>query len=141
MPAIFEHQLVVSEREIDRLGHVNNIEYLRWMQEAATAHSAAQGWPGSRYVELGAGWVVRSHKIEYLAQALLDDAVAVKTWVANFEKIRSLRKFKIVRSSDNALLAVAETQWVFVCYQRRQPRRVPDEVRNSFIIVGKDQEP
>lgn len=141
MPAVFEHHLVVSKREIDRLGHVNNIEYLRWMQDAATAHSAAQGWPGSRYVELGAGWVVRSHKIEYLAQALLNDPIVVKTWVANFEKIRSLRKFKIMRASDDALLAVAETQWVFVCYQRRQPRRVPDEVRNAFHIVGIDEEP
>jgi acyl-CoA thioester hydrolase len=141
MPAVFEHQLVVGEHEIDRLGHVNNIEYLRWMQDAATAHSAAQGWPGSRYVEFGAGWVVRSHKIEYLAQALVNDSIVVKTWVANFDKVRSLRKFKIMRASDNALLAVAETQWVFVCYQRRLPRRVPDEVRNAFHIVGIEEEP
>jgi acyl-CoA thioester hydrolase len=140
MPAIYEHKLIVSQQEIDRLGHVNNIEYLQWMQDAATAHSTAQGWPGSRYGELGAGWVVRSHKIEYLAPALLDDAVVVKTWVANFEKIRSLRKFKIFREADNTVLAIAETQWVFICFQRRQPRRVPDEVRNAFIIVSESEE-
>lgn len=141
MPAIYEHQLIVSNHEIDRLGHVNNIDYLRWMQAAATAHSAAQGWPSARYLELGAGWVVRSHKIEYLAQAVEGEAIVVKTWVANIEKIRSLRKFKIVRVADNALLAVAETQWVFVCYQRIQPRRVPDEVRSAFEIVGSEAEP
>lgn len=141
MPAIYEHELVVTEREIDRLGHVNNIEYLRWMQDAATAHSAAQGWPGKRYVELGAGWVVRSHKIEYLIQALLGESIVVKTWVASFDKIRSTRRFKMVRARDQAILAVAETQWVFVCYQGRGPRRVPEEVRNAFIVVSPDDEP
>ena len=47
--------------EIDGQGHANNVAYVQWMQDAAVAHSAAQGWPGERYVELGCGWVVRSH--------------------------------------------------------------------------------
>ena len=51
---IHEYRLVVTPASIDEQGHVNNLEYIRWMQEAAVAHSAAQGWPGSRYLELGA---------------------------------------------------------------------------------------
>jgi acyl-CoA thioester hydrolase len=39
------------------------------MQDIAIEHSAAAGWPMARYVELGAGWVVRSHFIEYLRPA------------------------------------------------------------------------
>ena len=52
MPAIFEHNLVVAAKSIDRLGHVNNLVYLAWMQAAALAHSAAQGWPPERYERL-----------------------------------------------------------------------------------------
>ena len=66
MPAIFEYHHSVVPDEIDRVGHVNNIEYMRWLQNAAVAHSTAQGWPPNAYYQLGRGWVVRSHFIEYL---------------------------------------------------------------------------
>ena len=61
MPAVYEHSLTVSPDAIDSQGHVNNLEYLRWMQDAAVLHSAAQGWPRERYLELGAaGWCART---------------------------------------------------------------------------------
>ena len=66
MPAIYLHNVKVTDEHIDIQGHANNLVYLRWMQDAAVAHSAAQGWDGERYRELSAGWVVRSHFIEYL---------------------------------------------------------------------------
>lgn len=135
MPAVYDHLLIVQDHEIDRLGHVNNVEYIRWMQDAAAAHSAVQGWPGSRYFALGAGWVARSHKIEYLSPALPGDEIVVRTWIATFERIRSLRRFRILRKSDESLLAEAETMWVFINFEKRQPCRVPDEVRNAFELV------
>ena len=65
MPAIFEYHHTVCDDEIDVLGHANNVCYVAWMQDAALAHSAAQGWPAEAYGRLGMGWVVRSHAIEY----------------------------------------------------------------------------
>lgn len=141
MPAIYEHYLTVEPSHIDRLGHVNNIEYIKWLQDAATAHSREQGWSSQRYTELGAVWFVRSHHIEYLAQAFLYDSVVVKTWVSSFDKIRSRRRFKIFRSTDQTVLAKAETEWVFVSLERQQPCRVPAELRDAFIVVKGSDEP
>jgi len=150
MPAIFEHQHTVAVQEIDGLGHVGNVEYIRWLQDAAIAHSAAQGWPTSRYHQLGAGWVVRSHQIEYLAPAHLGDKVVVRTWVANLKGIRSLRKYEIYRlpapteeltAAEGAAwqrLAIAETLWVFISFQTRLPRRVPPEIETAFEILNAD---
>ena len=67
--ALYQHSVTVPESAIDFLGHVNNLHYLAWMVEAAAAHSTHVGWPSKRYVEMGAGFVVRSHQIEYLAPA------------------------------------------------------------------------
>lgn len=141
MPAVFEYQHTVTIDEIDPQGHVNNLEYLRWMQEAAIKHSAAQGWPADRYREIGAGWVVRSHSIEYLRPAFAGDRVVVVTWVANFRKIQSLRKYKVVRISDGSLLAVASTNWAFVGLAHRVPRRVPTELSSAFVVVAAEDEP
>jgi len=141
MPAIYCYTHQVSVEEIDGQGHVNNLEYLKWMQTAAVDHSSAQGWPPVRYRNVEAGWVVRSHKITYLQPAFADDEIVVQTWVANFKKITSLRKYKIIRPADETVLAVAESDWVFVGLKRRIPKRIPEELSEAFEVVGESQEP
>ncbi len=141
MPAIFEYGLTVAHEAIDQQGHANNLEYVRWMQQAAIAHSAAQGWPLERYQRHGSGWVVRSHRIEYLQPAFEGDQLKVLTWVADFRKVRSLRRYKVLRPADDAIVARAETDWTYVSLQHRVPRRVPTELIEAFVLVGKDDEP
>ncbi|RPI87679.1 MAG: acyl-CoA thioesterase, partial [Planctomycetaceae bacterium] len=102
MPAVYELELIVDPDAIDPLGHVNNITYLQWMQSAALAHSAAQGWPHDAYVRLGAGWVVRSHTIEYLQPAYAGDRVIVRTWVADMKRATSRRGYRISRKRADA---------------------------------------
>jgi acyl-CoA thioester hydrolase len=135
MPAIFDWTHVVCERDLDDLGHANNISYLKWMQSAALAHSAAQGWPVEAYRERGQGWVVRSHHIEYLASARLGDEIVVRTFVANLKKVTSLRRFIISRSTDAVILAKAATDWAFVEYTSGTPKRIPVEVSTAFDVV------
>ena len=74
--AIYEKKIVVTEASIDILGHVNNREYLRWMEEVAIEHSAALGWPQERYMAEQHVWVAREHWIEYLRPAPLGLHVA-----------------------------------------------------------------
>lgn len=135
MPAIFDWKHVVTERDLDGLGHANNISYLKWMQSAALAHSAAQGWPIEAYQTLGMGWVVRSHYIEYLTSALLNDEIIVRTMIEDMKKVTSRRRFLILRSSDEVLLAKAATEWAFIDYATSSPKRIPPEVANAFEVV------
>ncbi len=135
MPAVFEFQHTVRDDEIDAQGHANNVCYVQWMQDAALAHSAAQGWPGEAYRKLGSGWVVRSHAVEYHEPALAGQEIVVETWVATFRRVTSVRRYRIVRPADAALLATAETKWAFINYATGQPQRVPAELAGAFEIV------
>lgn len=135
MPAIFDWKHTVAERDLDDLGHANNISYLKWMQSAALAHSAAQGWPIEAYRQLGQGWVVRSHQIDYLTSAKLGDEIVVQTSVANLKKVTSLRRFVIYRAADTIVLAKAATEWAFINFLSGSPARIPAEVANAFEIV------
>ncbi len=135
MPEIFEYFHTVCDDEIDALGHANNVAYVEWLQAAAVDHSAAQGWPGEKYRELGAGWVVRSHTIEYDRPAVAGDRIMVRTWVATMKKVTSIRRYLILRHDDETLLATAETKWAFIDYATGQPMRVPPEIARSFAIV------
>jgi len=135
MPEIYEYRHTVRQDEIDGLGHANNVAYVDWMQSAAVAHSTAHGWSGERYREMGFGWVVRSHRIEYLQPAFAGDLVVVRTWVATLKKATSVRRYRILRETDEAILAVAETKWAFVNYTTAQPMRIPREVAESFRVI------
>ncbi len=135
MPEIFQYRYTVRSEDIDAIGHANNVAYIEWMQSAAVAHSAAQGWPGEEYHRLGSGWVVRSHQIKYVQPALDQDAIVVQTWVATMKKVTSLRRYQIMRANDEALLATAETNWAFIDYSTGQPRRIPPEVARAFQVV------
>ncbi len=141
MPAIFELRRTVQSSEIDDQGHVGNVEYLRWLQDAAVEHSAAQGWPKERYLEFGAVFVVRSHQIEYLQPAFAGDEIKVVTWVSSFHKFTTVRKYQVVRERDNLLLAKAATNWAFINWPNRLPKRFPKELIEAFILVPEDQEP
>ena len=65
------HTKVLPEH-IDDLGHVNNVQYLYWVQEVAHAHW--EELTKNLYEELGV-WVVRSHSITYKSPALLGDTL------------------------------------------------------------------
>ena len=136
MPEIYEHHHRVQPSEIDLLGHVNNLAFLHWMLAAATAHSIAQGWPFERYQQLGAAWVVRSHEIEYLRPVFEGQEVIVRTWVASTRRVTSLRRYRIVRKTDQSLLAEAATDWAFVEIGTGRITRIPPEVADAFIVLG-----
>ena len=139
MSSIYEYVLEVSETDIDIVGHVNNVVYVQWMQDAAIAHSAALGWTVERYQQLGAGWVARLHQIEYLQPAYAGDRVIIRTWVADMKKVSSTRKYEMIRydkdSTKPTVLVVAHTNWVFIGFEQRVPRRIPAEIAAAFPLL------
>jgi acyl-CoA thioester hydrolase len=135
---IYEHPIQVADSAIDFLGHVNNLQYLSWMIDAAIAHSSAVGWPTRRFLDFGSGFVVRSHSIEYLSPAYVDDAVIVRTWIAELKKVRCIRKFRMFRPQDDQLLVRAETVWTYIDFDSRKPTRIPAEVADCFPVVDLD---
>jgi acyl-CoA thioester hydrolase len=131
MDPVFRMELVVPAEAEDANHHVTNLAYLGWMVDAAVEHSYSTGC--TRLTKAaGATWVVRTHRIEYFSPAFAGDALVVLTWVADFRKVRSLRRYKIVRKSDDTLLAEGETDWVFVNAATNRPRAIPQEIAAVF---------
>ena len=138
--AVYSYEFTIPESALDMNGHVNNVVYVQWMQDVAVLHSEATG--GTRAMHTAGGtWVVRSHTIEYLRPAFAGEEVVALTWVVNFRRVRSVRRHKFFRKSDNTLLAKGETEWVFVDAESGTPRKIPEEVMRLFPLVAEDAEP
>ena len=134
MSAIHIYSITVTPEAIDANGHASNIDFVRWMQEAAVAHSDAAGCTAAT-LAAGATWVVRSHQIEYLRPAFENDRIDVRTWVVDFRRAFSRRKYEFVRADDQTVLARGETNWVFIEVGSGRPRSIPANIAAMFELI------
>ncbi len=132
----FRMEIVADAADIDELQHVSNIAYVRWIQDAAAAHSAAVGFAWPDYQRIGGMFVVRKHEIEYLVPALLGDRIELVTWVSELRGATSRRQTRVVRKHDQVELARASTLWAYVAADTGRPSRVPKEVQLAFLGVA-----
>lgn len=140
MIRIFTREILVGPVDIDMQNRVNNVCYVQWMQDAAVAHTTALGWDMARYEALGGGWVVRQHVVTYRRPAFLGETLTAATWVASMASSRSLRRYLFWRAADRAVLAEAETLWVFIDFTSGRPVKIPEELRAAFPVVEDAQE-
>ena len=138
MPEVHTRRITVGADSIDAHQHVNNQEYLRWMQELAIEHSTALGWPFERYLASGASWYVKSHFIDYLRPAQLGDTLLACTWVSAMNERSSPRHTLFLRESDRQIVARAETLWIYVSLKTGRPLRIADDVRAAFPLVASE---
>jgi len=130
-PVPFEITIAVDPVDIDELGHVNNVAYLRWVQDVAVAH-----WKTLASVEDQARlrWVVVRHEIDYKHPAHLGDRILARTWVGTASRIRFERHTELLRLDDRRLLAKARTLWCPIDAASGRPVGVGPEVRARFSV-------
>jgi acyl-CoA thioester hydrolase len=126
----FSYPITAMASDIDELGHVSNVIYLRWVLDAATAHSTARGWSFADYQTLGCVWVVRRHELDYLAQVTQGQSLVAETWVDSWKMASCVRKTELRR--DGVVVLRAATTWAFMSIASGRPQRIADAVRASF---------
>ena len=131
MPERFRFPITVVPDDIDDLGHVSNLVYLRWVLETATAHSVSRGWSLDEYRKLGNVWVVRRHELDYLGQVTLGQALIAETWVESWKAASCVRHTELVR--EGQVVARAATTWAFMSLATGRPQRIPDHLRDAFV--------
>jgi acyl-CoA thioester hydrolase len=118
----------VLPEHIDTLGHVNNVQYLYWVQDAAHNHWEAL----IQNIDKPLGvWVVRSHSITYKQPALEGDKLTLKTYVKQSRGVLSERIVEIL-NAEQKLLAVCSTQWCYINPINQKPEVIPNTVLELF---------
>ncbi|MFI5371787.1 MAG: acyl-CoA thioesterase [Candidatus Eisenbacteria bacterium] len=127
----YEHTLEVRPEDIDVLGHVNNVVYLRWVQDIAVAHWRVLATPAQQKAIV---WVVVRHEIDYKHAATAGDTILARTWVGTATRRTFQRHTEILRASDGRLLARARTLWCPLDPETHRPMAVDDDVRARFSV-------
>ena len=120
----FQHTIKILPADIDELGHVNNVVYVRWVQEVAAAHwrDVATDALRSRYL-----WVVLRHEIDYRHPAFLTDTIIGTTWVGAHNGAK-FERFVTLQNQEGKPVAEAKTLWCMLDGMSMRPTRITEEV-------------
>lgn len=139
-----QHVVRVDASHIDIMGHVNNLVYLKWLEEADIAHMKAQGLGIELYRSCNCALVVRQRTLEYLAAAYPGDVLTIRTGSQLLDALRLRRLYEVVTEphepyehkvdipvpwrkpgQGQGLVVRGESLWVAVDMRTRKPRRMP----------------
>ena len=129
--AVFEIPIVIRPDDIDDMQHVNNVVYLRWVQDVALAHWLARSTEALRAEY---AWVATRHELDYRQAAVPGDAITARTWIGAVDSRRFERFTEIVRTKDGVVLAQGRTLWCLVNRSTGRITRIPDELRACFPV-------
>ncbi|MDC3276477.1 acyl-CoA thioesterase [Flavobacteriaceae bacterium] len=124
----FRIKTQVLPEHIDNLGHVNNVQYLHWVQTVAHEH-----WEElTRMITEPLGfWVVRSHNITFKNEAFEGETLSLETYVKKSRGVLSERIVEIYNAKQ-ILLAKCNTQWCYLDANNQKPRLIPNSILELF---------
>jgi acyl-CoA thioester hydrolase len=136
MPLKHTRQFQIRFYECDAYGHVNNSNYARYMQEAAFDASAAAGFADDEYERINLIWLIRDTEIEYISPLRYGDTAEVTTWVEDFRRVRSRRRYEISRAGEENVAARGLTDWVLLDRETHRPVSIPEDLQMAFFPEG-----
>ncbi|WP_310541188.1 thioesterase family protein [Phenylobacterium sp.] len=127
---VFEQSFTPQASDIDANGHVNNVVYLRWIQDMATAHWAACQ-PAEDQTRWA--WIVLRHEVDYRRALLPGERARARTWVARKPDGPRFDRYVRIDGPDGAMCAQAVTVWCLIDAATGRPKRVPQDMVDRFI--------
>lgn len=137
----FDLKITVQLEHIDVLGHVNNVVYVQWMQDVASAHIEALGVGLEQYLEMKHAMVAVEHHVQYRKAAMLDDDVILRTWLHDINALYSFRQYAFFKASDNSLLFTGNTKWACIEIATGRPKRMSPTFIQAYQPIDAEVDP
>jgi acyl-CoA thioester hydrolase len=134
-PQTYRVEVPLRWSDMDAYGHVNNVQYLRLLEDARVI--GFREWFPDRPTMLDEGIVVSRHVIEYRAPLTYrPEPVEADMWVtrvhgAGFDLGYTVRD---PASFGTQVYAVAETGLVLYDFANARPRRLSPEAREQLAV-------
>lgn len=141
MSSVFDLQIKVKPEHIDILGHVNNVVYVQWMQDVASAHIETLGVGLEQYLEMKHAMVAIEHYVQYRKAALLGDDIILRTWLYDINALYSFRQYAFFRASDKSFLFTGNTKWACIEIATGRPKRMSPTFIQAYQPIDSEIDP
>lgn len=141
MSQLFEQVIQVKDEHLDRLGHVNNVMYIQWMQDVALAHTTQLGLGLDDYIAMNHAMVASEHHVKYRKACMLGDEIILRTWLGDLSAFSSVRHYLFYRPKDKAIVFHAQTVWVCVEISNGKLKRLSPTFTQTYQPLNTDIDP
>ena len=122
--------------DMDAFGHVNNVAFLRYLEEARIDFMFRLA-PGEGSASFNGGSVVARHEIDYLRPLVhRHEPVTVETWVTKINAASMILHYEV--KDERTLYARASTVVVPYDLAGQKPRRITEQER-EFLEQYRDE--
>jgi YbgC/YbaW family acyl-CoA thioester hydrolase len=128
---VYSGRVRIGHHELDAFGRVYPAAYLRHLAAVAVDASTDAGFDARWYAAAGMHWLVRRTTFALHVPATAGTELEVRTWVEDFRRVRSQRRYD-VRRLDGTVVLDAVTDWVLVESATGKLRRIPEEMERGF---------
>lgn len=140
LPDPFTMTITVQPEDTDRLGHANNVVYVRWLEEVSWAHIESLGMTWALHEETGKAMAITHTEVAYLAPANAGDQLVLGTWLTGWDgRFRSARQFQLIRRSDGKTLLRGLSTHACVDMKSQRPSRAPKafvDILSGALVAG-----
>ncbi len=129
--------------DLDLLGHVNNVVYVDYLQEARVDMLRTHG-PAARTGELAEGVVVVRHEVSYLAPLTFGfEPVTIESWVTDIRAATFTLAYEIFHERDGVRHVYARATTVLTPYvfADERPRRLTQVERETLAAFLEPDDP
>ncbi|QLE39400.1 acyl-CoA thioesterase [Nostoc sp. C052] len=128
----FEVVLAIPVRtyDIDFMGIVSNIVYIRWLEDLRLKF-LDEHWQLNQQIEQGYTPILAGTEIEYKRPIKMIDQVIGRLWLSNLGRLKWTVQAEIL--SNNELAAVATQKGGFVNLQNSRLIPIPEELQKKYL--------
>jgi acyl-CoA thioester hydrolase len=128
-PFEVEIYLPVRTYDIDFAGVVNNIVYVRWLEDLRL-EMLARHFPLDEQLKSGIAPVIVQTKIDYKQPIKISDTPSGKMWIKTMESLRWTVSAAI--AVNGKVAALGEQVGIFVDLQNSKPIRMPEGLKQKY---------
>lgn len=130
MKPITSIKFIVPFSDVDMMGHVNNVCYLRYFENARTEHlySLVGDWKRSNL-----SLILARAEIDFKSPAAYRDEIRVDIRVASIGESSWVYEYLIVNSKEDRILAKGKTVQVAYDYGQKKSIAIPEEFRGKLL--------
>lgn len=119
---IYQKEITITENHIDQLKHVNNAQYVKWVEMMAGEHwnllKNKTNFPNDY-------WVMVEHHLYYKKQVFLGEKLVAKTYPMEPEGIKQPRMVEFYR--DEELVVQSKAYWILMDAETHRIKRLRRE--------------
>ena len=122
----FTLEVQMRFRDLDPMGHVNNVVYLTYCELARTQFDLKHHFKRGLH---DIDFILARAEIDYVSAAEWGDSIQIAVWPSKIGTPAFPLEYEITEARSGRLLARSKSVLVSYNYERKEPKPIPEEFR------------